>query len=97
MGPGYILIFLFCVFTMIGTGWISKTIHGSWFFPGAFFPLLWSLYISVSFLSAPEFHPQILGVIMIALFSIVVTVGANIISVTGVTNMERDAQKIKID
>ena len=97
MSSGYILILLFCVLTMIGAAWISKKIHGSWFFPGAFFPLLWSLYISVSFLSAPEFRPQILGAIMIALFSIVVTVGANIISVTGVTTKERDPPKIKID
>ena len=80
MDTSYILVLTVCVLTLFGVGWVSKQIHGSWFFPGAFFPLLWSLYMGISFLLAPEFHPQILGVIMIVLFSIIVTVGANIIS-----------------
>ena len=79
MNISYILVLIISVLTLFGAGWISKRINGSWFFPGAFFPLLWSVYMSISFLLAPEFHPQILGVIMIVLFSIIVTVGANII------------------
>ena len=59
------------------TAWISKKTHGSWFYPGAFFPLTWFLYMSLSFTMAPEFKPHLIGVILIILFSTLVMVGAN--------------------
>ena len=97
MNISYILVLIICVLTLLGAGWISKRINGSWFFPGAFFPLLWSLYMSISFLLAPEFHPQILGVIMIVLFSIIVTVGANIIPFNNSPKIERHEPDFKTD
>ena len=97
MDTSYILVLTVCVLTLFGVGWVSKQIHGSWFFPGAFFPLLWSLYMGISFLLAPEFHPQILGVIMIVLFSIIVTVGANIISLKNSSIIKSNVPNLKTD
>lgn len=68
-----------CMSILVATSWISKKMHGSWFFPGAFFPLIWILYMSISLISAPEFQPKILGTIIITLCAIIFSVGANII------------------
>ena len=79
MSSVYILTMICCMSILVTTSWISKKIHGSWFFPGAFFPLIWTLYMSISLISAPEFQPKILGTIIITLFAVVFSVGANII------------------
>lgn len=69
---------LFPIFSIpLIIAWISKKTHGSWFYPGAFFPLTWFSYMTLSFIMAPEFKPHLIGMILIILFSILVMVGAN--------------------
>ncbi len=81
MGLSYYISIILLIAGLVFVGWVSSKIFGSWFFPGSFFPLIWSLYMSISFLFAPEFQPNLIGVAMIVLSSIIVSIGASLFQI----------------
>jgi oligosaccharide repeat unit polymerase len=97
MELSYYISIILLIAGLFFVSWVSRKIFESWFFPGAFFPLIWSLYMTISFLFAPEFQPNLIGVIMIILGSILVSIGASLFPLKVKSTYKKNKSKIKIN